>query len=277
MTPKWDLESFKTAFIYVTLGGIWIGVSGQIMDALLDGVLTPSQIQAVSAGILVLVSGGVLYVMSSMRRDEEEQTRELHNRTDKTQEIQVLNRVLRHNLRNDLNIILGYSEMLKDLSSFSEEEGEESIDTIKQTADKLVNISEKARKLEQISRYTEDETKSIDIVEVIEKEVEEFQERYPEIDISTDLPESRYVFTYDLIDSAIHNLLENSVEHNQVGKPSISISMKETPDGSELCISDNGPGIPEHELEVIKKGEEKPLKHSSGIGLWIVNLVVAKS
>ncbi|MFC6977001.1 ATP-binding protein [Halomicroarcula sp. GCM10025709] len=38
---------------------------------------------------------------------------------------------------------------------------------------------------------------------------------------------------------------------------------------------DNGPGIPDQELETINQGEETPLQHGSGLGLWIVYWTVS--
>lgn len=35
-------------------------------------------------------------------------------------------------------------------------------------------------------------------------------------------------------------------------------------------IADNGPGIPKSEWEIIKIGQETPLLHTQGIGLWLL-------
>jgi signal transduction histidine kinase len=35
-------------------------------------------------------------------------------------------------------------------------------------------------------------------------------------------------------------------------------------------VSDDGPGIPEAELETIRAGQETDLQHTSGLGLWVV-------
>lgn len=39
---------------------------------------------------------------------------------------------------------------------------------------------------------------------------------------------------------------------------------------SRVVIVDNGPGLPDSEREVLEAGEETPLTHGSGIGLWLV-------
>lgn len=40
-------------------------------------------------------------------------------------------------------------------------------------------------------------------------------------------------------------------------------------------IADNGPGIPDQEQKTIKLGEETPLQHGTGLGLWIVYWTVS--
>ncbi|WP_330995642.1 ATP-binding protein [Halobacterium salinarum] len=42
-------------------------------------------------------------------------------------------------------------------------------------------------------------------------------------------------------------------------------------------VKDDGPGIPQTEQQVITSGVETPLKHGSGLGLWIVSWLVTRS
>jgi signal transduction histidine kinase len=79
-----------------------------------------------------------------------------------------------------------------------------------------------------------------------------------------------------LLTIAVQNLLENAVQHNDTEQPWVRISV-ETGGGDEytrIHVADNGPGIPETEREVLRKGIETPLEHGSGLGLWLVHWTV---
>ncbi|MFB6152746.1 MAG: ATP-binding protein [Halodesulfurarchaeum sp.] len=47
--------------------------------------------------------------------------------------------------------------------------------------------------------------------------------------------------------------------------------------GAEVRIEDNGPGIRDHELRVHENGIETPLRHSTGVGLWLTDWVIEMS
>jgi sensor histidine kinase regulating citrate/malate metabolism len=42
----------------------------------------------------------------------------------------------------------------------------------------------------------------------------------------------------------------------------------------DVEVADQGPGIPDCELEALRSGDERALLHGSGIGLWLVNWLV---
>lgn len=42
-----------------------------------------------------------------------------------------------------------------------------------------------------------------------------------------------------------------------------------------VTVADDGPGVPEHEIEAIEAGRETALEHGSGLGLWIVHWAAA--
>jgi signal transduction histidine kinase len=42
----------------------------------------------------------------------------------------------------------------------------------------------------------------------------------------------------------------------------------------EITVADDGPGIPDIELDVLAENQETPLKHGSGLGLWLIDWLV---
>ncbi len=44
-----------------------------------------------------------------------------------------------------------------------------------------------------------------------------------------------------------------------------------------ISVADDGPGIPRNELAVIDQAEESALNHASGVGLWLIDRIVAYS
>lgn len=83
-----------------------------------------------------------------------------------------------------------------------------------------------------------------------------------------------------LLDSAFDNLLTNAIEHNDSDNPTTQVKItgpSNDGDYAEIRISDNGPGIPIREQQVLKRGRETPLDHSSGLGLWIVHWLITES
>ncbi|WP_134672360.1 ATP-binding response regulator [Halorussus marinus] len=217
--------------------------------------------------VLSKFGSSVAYAIDSVRTRKELVRRE--------QRLQVFNRILRHNLRNDLNVVLGHAENLLEENPGSEAD----VDVIKRKVIELIEISEKAREVGK-TLDREDETRTqIDLAESIEHTVEEFRQSYPETEILVDCPDSVYAYADKTIDAAISEVLENAIEHTDCESPSVTVCVSRPVDESgwvELAVLDDGPGIPEEEQEVLSEGKETALHHGSGLGLWLANWIVEK-
>ncbi|MFC7188374.1 ATP-binding protein, partial [Halorubrum yunnanense] len=42
-------------------------------------------------------------------------------------------------------------------------------------------------------------------------------------------------------------------------------------------VRDDGPGMPEMEADILETGEETPLNHGGGLGLWMVRMIVTQA
>jgi two-component system aerobic respiration control sensor histidine kinase ArcB len=183
--------------------------------------------------------------------------------------IRVLNRVLRHNLRNDLGVIKNFAEVLGERL---DEENASIARRISETSDRLVTLSETARDLEE-NWETPIEIEQRDIVPFVRRAVTEIDEKYPESSIDVETPESVTAACADRLETAIWELLENAAKHGG-DEPRIDVSIKTEADSVVLEITDTGPGLPEDEQEVLASGEETSLIHGSGLGLWLVHWII---
>ena len=185
---------------------------------------------------------------------------------------EVLNRVLRHNLRNDMGIISGHGALLEerergDAAEFGK--------TIKRKSDGLIELSEKARKLEQAARREAEPTR-VDPDSLLTSVIESYRDDYPETTFDVSVETDRDIYAGGDIEDAVSELIENAVKHNAATEPRVTVSVREEGESLLLTVEDTGPGIDEMEANVISKGKETALEHGSGLGLWLVNWIVTR-
>lgn len=82
---------------------------------------------------------------------------------------------------------------------------------------------------------------------------------------------------YPLLQQAIINLLENALRHTHLGSNTL-ISLQQEADTISIIVSDDGPGIPEHERENVLKRfyqlDESRTSDSTGLGLSLVSAII---
>ncbi|WP_313691341.1 histidine kinase N-terminal 7TM domain-containing protein [Halorarum halobium] len=191
-------------------------------------------------------------------------------REGRRQRLEVLNRVLRHNLRNGMTVVVGRAEMLEDRL-----EGPESdwASAVVERGRDLQELGEKARDVEDL--VTSDggerrERRDADLAALV-RELAAALDDGTAVAVAVDAPESLVVTTRPaVVRAAMENLAENAVEH--ADRETTSITLTAEPEGDEvvLRVEDDGPGIPEAELEALSAGRETALSHGSGLGLWLV-------
>lgn len=211
--------------------------------------------------------------------------RDVTVRREYEQRLEVANRLLRHNLRNDTAKLIGWADQIQALT---EDEDVATLgDRIETVAWELSNLGEKAQYLE--SALESDGTlTNVHLTGVLEDIVADLQTKWPAAEISMEVPETVYVQAQDreLLEVACRNVIENSIKHNDADTPYVRLRVAcveeadagdETETGERIVleVADNGPGIPDIERETIQRGTETSLKHGSGLGLWITSWIVA--
>lgn len=183
--------------------------------------------------------------------------------------IRVLNRVLRHNLRNEMAVINGYADMLQDGLT---DQNATYARKIAEVSDRLMALAETARKFEE-NIDTPSEIETIDIVPAVWEVANQIEERYPDASVTVTAPGSAVATSAPRLETALSELLDNAAKHAGE-EPSIAVSVRVTDTQTVIRIEDDGPGLPETEREVLGSGDETPLVHGSGLGLWLVYWIV---
>ena len=183
--------------------------------------------------------------------------------------ISVINRVLRHNVRNELNVINGYAELL---ATELDGDAASKATRIVETADRLISLSESAREIEA-NRDQSPNLEPVDVVPIIDETVRKLQERYPDASVAVDAPETAIAEALSRLETALWELLDNAAKHGG-DDPSVEIAVTETDEHVLIAIADDGPGIPESERAVLSTGREEPLVHGQGLGLWLAYWIV---
>ena len=198
---------------------------------------------------------------------------DITNRKGREQRLEVLNRVLRHNLRNQMTSIIGFAGILQEQLPDS---GEDYPSKIVANSEKLLSLADKSKKFEKAMKYNYI-SGPVDVESILEDLCAEYREKYPDATIETDLGDAQGPGNEMGIKLIFEELLENALKHNDSDHPTVSIIVASPdPNRVKINIVDNGPGLPKMEQQVMEKGEETALKHSDGIGLWTANWLVSE-
>jgi signal transduction histidine kinase len=198
----------------------------------------------------------------------------LHDVTEtrfREEQLDVLNRLVRHNLRNELNVVRGNAELLKE--TLAGTDGEKRLERIENTIDDII---ERSDKVGRVSRSVDSATQSeADLAEQLSEVVGDVRDEYPGAILTLDVSEGMMVQDTRPLAYAFEELLTNAIEHNHHDTPEVSVSATMVDDDHvEVTVSDNGPGIVEQERAAIEQGKETQLSHGSGVGLWLVHWAV---
>ena len=185
----------------------------------------------------------------------------------------VLTRVLRHNFRNELNVVTGFTQQAK--RKVDDPETIAQLDRVIDTAERLLHLGETSRKVERLLG-DQPTPGPIPLASVVTDALGSIPATLRDrADIETDVSPGITVSAVDQLSDALAELVDNAIRHNDAERPRVHVAAAELPSESwvSLVVADDGPGIPPAERAVLT-GEETPLDHASGLGLWYVNWVV---
>lgn len=190
------------------------------------------------------------------------------------EQLRVLNRITRHDIRNDLNVVFGWSQELDD---HVDDEGMAILDRIQNTSKHVIDLTKTVRDfVEGIGTDEQPELRSVNLYQVIEAEVAKRRDLYPAatFDRKGEAPEVT-VEANELLSSVFRNILNNAVQHNPADQPVVTIDCEVDQATVTVSIADNGPGIPNGQKDAIFGRSEDGLDDpAAGVGLYLVDELV---
>jgi K+-sensing histidine kinase KdpD len=111
------------------------------------------------------------------------------------------------------------------------------------------------------------------ITDVIETSIKTIQNRFSDVQIFYTSEEQQIVMNVDrYLETLIINLLENAILHNPNKSRQIWINLQEQRMGFEISVSDNGPGIDDHQKrDIFDKN-----RRFGGVGLHVARQIAQK-
>jgi signal transduction histidine kinase len=185
------------------------------------------------------------------------------------QRLAVLNRVLRHNLRNDLNVVQGYLDTAA--GRVDDDEVDDLLAAAEASAIDLMELGEKAREIER-AMGARDRRHPVAVRELLDATAADLRADGPAGTVRIDVPDDIRVRANELLLRGVfENLVENGLEHSDSEAPVVEVTFGGLDgDRATFRVRDDGPGIPDHELDALAAEEETALEHGSGLGLWFV-------
>lgn len=195
-------------------------------------------------------------------------------------QLQVLNRILRHNLRNKANVIAGNTTRLLDEFEEQTTDRTRTAATIETAARDLERLAQEASTIRRVLNGPDAGVAPVDCVPIIQQLVREYRRTAPNASIEADLPESVVVNAAGGLHVAIDSLLDNAITHNPAATPHVRVRLAPAETGRwiDICIDDDGPRIPLVERHVITgHAEITQTQHGHGLGLWLVKWATEQS
>jgi len=199
---------------------------------------------------------------------------------ERSRMVDVLNRILRHNVRNEVNVITGRTELAA--SRIDDKQAQADLETVLNAAWELSTISTRTQHIKQLLSDEGAEPEIFQLNAVLESKLTDVEVDTPCANVAFDSSKHEIlVEATQILPVVIADVVKQIATHND-GDVNIVVSVTTTNIDSDdemavLQIDDDANGLPELDIEAVKSGEETPLNHAEGLALWCLDWTVAKS
>ncbi|MFB6157289.1 MAG: PAS domain S-box protein [Haloferacaceae archaeon] len=199
--------------------------------------------------------------------------RDVTERREREERLTVLNRVLRHNLRNRLNVVRGYAE---EIQATGKGDDRAAAGHIIDAVEELLDIADQVRSFRKVVGSDRQVLRTHDLVPLLERAAAGLRRERPDATVRLSLPEEAPVRAHETLPLAVGELFDLAA--GPAGAvPDLSVRVDDDDDRLAVELVDHGGTIPADDLAVLEEDGETAIGHPQGVGAWLLRWVVVYS
>lgn len=260
----WCLAGALTGAILAGIVLMRIALRG---DAIAAPIVLVELFAGIGAVAGLFVGGDQVRAIAAGRTSERQQTSELLEKRE-SERLTFLNNLLRHNVLNGMNIVLGYTTAIED----DVDDRDEYVDRIRTRSEAIVELVQNVQVLVR-SLSGDLAVEAVNLTDTARAQLDRARQNH-DATFHTDLEPDVTVATTPFVSAAIENLLTNAVTHNDAPDPEVRLTVERRGDDGIVTISDNGPGIPPDVVDTYFGDHPDDHFVGDGLGLYLVDELV---
>ncbi|MDS0284103.1 sensor histidine kinase [Haloarcula onubensis] len=187
--------------------------------------------------------------------------------------LELLTRMMSHDIRNDLQVVGAVAEML---GEHVEGTQREYVEKIRRSTAAAVELTTSAQELVEAMLRTDTEPVPVALRTILSAQIDRVAETHTAATITVDgeIPDVG-VLADEMLGSVFRNVLKNAVQHNRGDDPTVVVNVDTDAETVRVRVADDGPGVPDERKEsIFGRGERGMSSEGTGIGLYLVQTLV---
>lgn len=218
-----------------------------------------------------ILAGSTAAAMDRVEREQElrENRRVVRQRTE---QLEFLNGVLRHNIRNGMQVIDSNVDLL---ARHVDDEGNQHLDLIRDRTNDLTKLTETIRSItDTFTAEQEGQLQAADLGLALSDGIGTVREDHAEAAIEVLFDDNTTVLANELLADVFENTLRNAIESNNADQTRIEIDVTTVGDWVQVHFADNGPGVSDHLKESLFERDVAISQTAHGFGVYFVAVMM---
>ena len=264
---EWGWSPFDSALSPESVFVLSLGDHGLLCLASTDG----STYSTEDRQFATLIADATETALDRVAREQQlrENRRVVRHRTE---QLEFLNGVLRHNIRNGIQVIDSNAQLLA-AAMEPDTDQRERIDRIRERSRDLSTLTEKIRSITDTLTSEGERVWPIDLGPMLSVAVERVSEEY-DVTIEGEFDDELTVLANGLVADVFEAVVRNAAEHIEEGPAIVEIDIEPMGEWLQVRIADNGPGVSDHFKESLFERDVGVSQTAHGFGLYFVAVMM---